>query len=56
MFFFGFLLLKIFTGHNIENIVRNFDAKCIKFKQVDSISTIYSMRDTRHCLSVTRDH
>ena len=39
-YFFDFLLLKTFTGHNIETLkilVRNFDAKCIEFEP-----TIYS--------------
>ena len=40
----------------LKILVRNFDAKCIKFEQIESFSAIYNMPDSRHCLTVTRDH
>ena len=30
--FFDFLLLKTFTGHNIENLSEFFEAKCMEFE------------------------
>ena len=48
-YFFDFLLLKIFTGHNITNLSEKSWPQVHYGVQIESFSTIYSMPDTRHC-------